>query len=144
MKEKIVIIFIALAIGLFLTTSAFYFYNTAKQHSKPKEIVQNTPQQKNPDEKNTDSKTFLLINEPKNESITDKRTIEVKGESRPGNTILVSSNIEDVISLCDTIGNFSAKIEIDSGANIITTRTISQDGEESIDIRIVTYSQEEF
>ena len=145
MKEKIVIIFIALAIGLFATTIGFYFYQSGKDSLKNN--VSNTSErlQSPKISKNSESlELFLNVDEPKDESLTDTRKIEVKGKTNPQNTLIVSSNIDDIIENPAIDGSFSINLSIEAGSNILTIRAVSPGGDEKTEQKVVTYSAEEF
>lgn len=143
MKEKVTIIVFAVVIGIILTTGGFFAYQyiqrpRVKEEIKPitTKILGATP---------TPVSTIpLLIDEPKNESVFNKRTIQVKGKTDAENTIIVSSNSEDTVGVPSNDGSFSITISIDTGINKIITRAVSPTGEEVTDTRLVTYTSEEF
>lgn len=141
MKEKIVIIFIALIVGLFITTIAFYLYQSTKSESAQNQnketsfVLTPTPMPQG---------LLLNIEEPKDEAVTSKRTISVKGKTNPENTIVVSSNIQDVVGTPTSEGSFSLSVDIDAGTNKIIVRAIDSQGNQVTDERIITFSQEEF
>lgn len=140
MKERIVIVFIAVALGLLVTTAGFFLYQQTK-------ILPKSADQKSVSLKTTptpENKTYLSIEEPTNESISDKRTISVKGKTNPENILIISTNQEDIVLSPTTEGGFSATITIDTGTNKIITRAVNPNGDEKIDTRIITYSLEEF
>jgi len=140
MKERIVIVFIAVALGLLITTIGFFVYQQAK--SIPQNLVRTlskTPTQNNP--KDT---IYLTVDEPQNESLSSKRSIQVKGSTNPDNVIVVSTNIEDVVATPSSGGNFAVTITIDTGANKLFTRAIAPDGKTKEDLRTITFSTEEF
>lgn len=140
MKERLVIVFIAVALGLLVTTLGFFLYQQTKtppknsSHKDTSITISPTPE----------DNTFLSIDEPVNESISDKRTISVKGKTNPQNTLVISTNQEDIVVSPTSQGSFSATITIDAGANKIITRAIDPNGNEKIDTRVITYSQEDF
>lgn len=141
MKERIIIVFIAVLIGLLITTLGFFLYESSKNvpEEKPKTITKKPVKTEEGEEK-----INLAISEPKNESIVDRRTIQVKGKTDAQNLLVVSSNQEDVVATPTTDGKFSVSLTIDAGTNIIITRAINTHGEGKIDERTVTYSTEEF
>lgn len=140
MKERIVVVFIAIAIGLVATTLVFFLYQQTK--TLPREVA-STNQGAKPTE--TPKKSNLLVVEsPKNESISAKRSIIVKGKTDPKATIVVSTNQADDVVKPTADGKFSVTIAIDAGANKIVTRAIMPDGQEANDTRVITYSTEEF
>jgi len=140
MKERIVIVFIAVALGLFVTTVGYLLYQQTKVI--PKNLTGATTQiiaTPTPADK-----YFLSVEEPTNESISSKRTVVVKGKTNPENTLVVSTNQEDQVATPTRDGSFSITTAIDTGVNKIVTRSIAPDGEEKIDTRILTFSQEDF
>lgn len=145
MKEKIVIIFIALAIGLFITTIGFYFYQSNKNSSTANISKNQGNKQNSQASKTLDINGIILtVDQPQNEDLTNKRVIAIKGKTNPENTIIVSSNTDDVIESPASNGSFSVNIPIDTGSNILIIRAVSPNGEEKNVQRIVTYSTEEF
>lgn len=142
MKERIVIIFIAVTLGLLATTVAFFLYESAKPTTKMAEekgpitkvVKTETP---------TDTIT-LNVTDPKDQSLTTKRTITVKGTTNPENTLLISTNQEDVAAVPTKNGDFSVSITIDAGVNEITVTAVAPDGTSKKDIRVVSFSSDEF
>lgn len=142
MKERIIIIFVAIIAGLFITSAGFFIYqSTQAKNDTPLAQTANAPEEEQQENPNA---VFVRISEPADESLTTKRTLVVKGNTNPGNIIVVSTNIEDVEAIPTREGDFSVSIDIDAGANPVITRAIAPDGTSSHDIRTVTYSTEEF
>lgn len=141
MKERAIIVFIAVLAGLILTTLGFLLYESTKRkmpESVNKEkIITNTPSKK-------PAPFFVTIQGPQNESLSDKRSIVVKGKTNPENTLIISTNQEDVAATPAPSGSFSVTISIDTGANNIIVRAINPKGEETMDSVLVTFSPEEF
>lgn len=143
MKEKIVIIFIALIVGLLITTVGFFFYQSTSAKPDPEEDIK--PQESiTPVFTEENSKLFVTVDEPKNESVTNRRTIQVRGKSNPENTIVVSSNSEDKAGSPSNDGSFSFTIDIEASINTLTVRAIAPNGDWVQDKRIITFSSEEF
>lgn len=142
MKERIVIIFIAVTLGLLATTVAFFLYESAKPTTKMgenKEPITKVVKTQNP----TNSLS-LNVTDPKDQSLTSKRTITVKGSTNPENTLLVSTNQEDVAALPTKNGDFSVSIAIDAGVNELMVTAIAPDGSSKKDLRVISYSSDEF
>ncbi len=141
MKERIVIIFIAVTLGLLATTVAFFLYESAKP-AKTTNTQEVTPAVKN---NLSPADSFLLVvTEPKDESITANRTVQIKGKTNPENTIIVSSNQDDVTLVPTSDGDFTGSIAISAGVNKIITTAINPEGDSKIDTKIVSFSAEEF
>ena len=140
MRERVIIVFIAVAIGLLITTLVYFLYQQTKitpQRTTTSPIsLQATP--------TPGDAVFLVVETPSDESISDRRSIQIKGEKKSENTIVVSTNQEDVIVRPSADGKFSVTITIDAGSNKIITRAIAPNGAETVDTRIVTFSTEEF
>ena len=138
MRERIVIVFLDITIGLLVTTLIFFLYQQTKT------IPQKTINTKDNAPKESSEKVYLAIEAPLDEQISDRRSIQIKGKTDPDNIIIVSTNIEDQVVKPTSDGNFSVTITIDAGANVLITRAIQPDGEEIIDRRVITFSTEEF
>lgn len=140
MKERIVIIFIAVTLGLLATTVAFFLYESAKpakvvQTKEPKKITKVIPPV---------TESALTVSEPKDETITTKRSVTVKGETLPENTVIISSNQEDVTITPESDGSFTATVTIDAGVNKLIITAIDSEGNSIKETRIVSFSSEEF
>lgn len=143
MKERIIIVFVAIVLGLIITTIGFFLYQSTKilPQDQPKNSTNNKKISPTPSQ---ESGIMLIIDEPKDLSITDKRTVVVKGKTDPKNTIIVSTNEEDSVASPNSLGEFSVSVTIDAGANKIITRSITSEGEEKDDVRTVTFTTEDF
>jgi hypothetical protein len=144
MKERIIIVFVAVVIGLVLTTVGYLLYQSF-QNPTPND-QENTPQTiSQPTLSPTpDMSFYVTITEPKNEALTDKRTITVKGNTNPGNTIIISSNQDDVVAEPKEDGSFSTTITINAGSNIIIARAMNADGDVVEQSSVVTFVSEDF
>lgn len=141
MKERLIIIFVAIIAGLFITGAGFFIYqSTKKVNDEPVAVnAKSTAIQKA-----TEGKIFVKVAEPADESITNKRTLNIKGSTNPENIVVVSTNLEDVQGKPSQEGDFSITVDIDAGANEVVTRAIAPTGESAEDIRTVTYSTDDF
>lgn len=140
MRERLVIVFIAIAVGLIITTLLFFLYQQTKTIPQK---VSNTLIAGNPTPTPQDS-TYLTVEQPQDESLSDKRSIQVKGKTNPDNIIIVSTNQEDIVAAPTRDGKFAVTITIDAGSNTLITRAIAKNGEEKVDVRTITFSTEEF
>lgn len=141
MKERLIIIIVAIIAGLFITSAGFFIYQSTKKASDTP-IVKDGPRTTTTPSSN--GSIFVRVSEPNDESLTAKRTVSVKGSTNPENIVVISSNLEDIEVKPDQEGNFSTSIDIDAGANEIVTRAIAPDGSTAQDIKTITYSTEEF
>ncbi len=142
MKERLIIIFVAIIAGLFITSAGFFIYQSTKKTNDTPIAVKGvtvTPQQQQ-----QNGELFVRVSEPKDEMLTNKRTLSIKGTTNPENLIVISTNLEDVQVKPSQDGNFSVTIDIDAGANQVITRAIDASGNSVQDIRTVTYSTADF
>ena len=142
MKERLIIIVVAIIAGLFITSAGFFIYQTTKAQNDTPTAQQPTPS--TDEQKENPNGVFVRVAEPADESLTEKRTVVIKGKTNPANLIVISSNIEDIEVSPSQEGDFTASIDIDANANAIITRAIGPDGTSAQDIRTVTYSTEDF
>ena len=138
MRERIVIVFIAIAIGLLVTTLIFFLYQQTK--TIPQKTINNVVGPT----KAPAQGVYLAIEAPLDEQISDRRSIQIKGRTDPKNIVIVSTNIEDEVVKPTSDGRFSVTITIDTSANVIVTRAVAPNGEETVDRRVITFSTEEF
>lgn len=142
MRERILIVFIAIAIGLVITTLVYLLYqqtktipNKAPSASDMKSVKVPTP---------TNAPGYLVVSSPEDNAVVDRRTVVIKGTTHAEDTLIASTNQEDVVAKPSSDGKFSITLTIDAGANIIILRSIAPDGSERSDKRVITYSTEDF
>lgn len=139
-KEKIVLSFIAVAVGLIFAGGAFYFYQTTKTlpDSKQKTVTVKNP---SPTPEET---IFLTISEPSDEAVFDKKIVNVIGKTKTDATIIIVTKSDQQVIKPTAIGSFSTTVNIENGQNIIRVTAISANGEEKTVEKVVTFSTEEF
>lgn len=138
--EKVILSFIAILFGLLVAGGGFYLYQVTKSIPTPKgpSITKSSPTP-TPDKNN-----FLVVNEPKEETVTDKKTITINGQTSPSAVITISTEIGDQVVTPSKTGTFSVTQTIDDGVNIVLVTAIFSNGEEQRISRTVTYETEEF
>lgn len=139
MKERIVIIFIAVTLGLLATTIGFFLYES----SKPTKPATDTQKETSAKQISREEIT-LTLSLPKDESITSNRTVQVRGKTDPQNTIIVSTNQEDTVVSPTTEGDFSVSISIDAGVNKLIVEAIAPNGDSKKETRTVSFTSEQF
>ena len=138
-KEKVILSFVAVLVGLLVAGGAFYFYQQTKvlpsDLQKPISITTNqTPK----------PKVTLSLDEPKDESVSDTRVIKVSGKTDPDAVIVIlTDNDYDVITPSST-GDFSTTETIRDGENSIEVTAMNKNGDVNTIKRTVTYSTESF
>ncbi len=145
MKERIIIVFVAVIIGLVLTTVGYLIYQSFQTPSTPSTDTTTTKSEQQTQLSPTPDKSFFItITEPQPESITDKRTVTISGTTNPGNTVIISSNQDDVVAEPKGDGTFSTSITINAGPNVIVARAMNDKGESVEETRVVTFVSEDF
>lgn len=142
-KEKTVLSFIAVVAGLLVAGIAFYLYQSTKIVPKEVKTKVITIQPSVSPTPNSPS-IFLAVDNPKDESVTDKKIIKVSGKTLKDALIVVSTNIDDDVMPSAANGDFSTTINIEDGQNQIEITAISPNGEEKKVLRTVTFSTETF
>ncbi len=142
MKERLIIIIVAIIAGLFITSAGFFIYQSTKKGNDAPIAKQAANTNKN--DTSANNSLYVKVQEPADESLTAKRTLVVKGVTNPENLVVVSTNLEDIEAKPTQDGTFSVTIDIDAGANEVITRAIASNGDSVQDIKTVTYSTEEF
>ena len=141
-KEKVVLSFIAVVLGLLVSGVAFYLYQSTKTIPDDKIKTISIKPTVTPDLKT--SSIFLSIDSPKDESVADKKIINVTGKTIKDAVVVVSTNIDDEVINPASNGNFSTTVNIENGQNQIEVTAIAPNGEEEKVIRTVTFSTESF
>ena len=137
-KERTILAFVAIVAGLIIASSAFYFYQKkgAKEDSSAP-----TP---SPQVSLPNGKTMLEVESPQHESITDKKSTDVKGKSQPTALIVVTTNTEDFVFQADSDGTFDQKISLSEDENLLTVTTYTENGTSETKEIAITYTTEEF
>lgn len=141
-KEQIVISFIAVAIGIVVSATAYFFYQNSKNNKlKETKVVSeiDTTPTKKPEEK-----SILSVDTPKDEDVVTSKTVSVSGKTVPSAIVAIQTAINDQVITPSANGSFSVTVDLDSGVNEITFTAIDEDGTQSVVRRTVTYSKEEF
>lgn len=144
--ERVILSFIAVVIGIFAAGIGFYFYQTSKKNAQPDKTktiitVQSTP---TPTQKTTDSSVFLTIDSPLDQSVVEKKVIQISGKTIANATIIISTDTEDQVITPATNGSFSTTVTIGNGSNLLEIRAIAPTGQEKKLTRVITYSTENF
>lgn len=140
-KERIIISFIAVIVGLFVTGVSFYIYQATKTIPASKTKLISPPSSPTPSIK---SSFFLTVDSPKDEDVVDTKTITIAGKTNPDSIIIVSTDVSDQVVTPAKNGNFSVTQGIGDGPNQLEITSIAPNGEEVKMIRTITFSTESF
>ena len=137
--ERIVLSIIAILIGLFVAGTIFFVYQITQNKNTEKKADVSILPTLTP----TSAISLLSITNPENESVTDQKTIELKGKARANASIIITTENGHIASVATDTGDFSEEIILDNGVNILQITAISDGKEESI-IHTISYSTESF
>jgi len=140
-KEKVLLSFIAVLVGLLVAGVAFYFYENSKAIPPKDDIKTVATISPSPTPKPS---VFLTIYKPTDEEVVQKKIITISGKTTNDATVIVlTENAEQIITPASN-GDFSTTITIENGQNIIEITAIASNREMIKSIRTVTFSTEEF
>lgn len=139
--EKVIISFITTIIGIFVAGLAFYFYQTTK--TVPEQEIKTLSASPSPKVTPKPS-IFLTIHTPKDEEVTDKRTITVSGTTVSNATLIVTTPANDQVITAASNGNFSTTVVLENGENELTIVAIAPNGEEEKITQTISVSSETF
>lgn len=139
-KERVILSFIALLIGLMVAGGAFFLYENAKASApKEEETVVSVPTPST-----TEEASSLKIDKPQNEDVISSRTVTISGKTEPNAVIVAQSAADEQVAKASANGSFQFTLDIEEGLNTINVTAILADGTEVSEIRTITYSQEDF
>lgn len=139
-KEKVLLSFIGVAIGLVCAGIVFYFYQSTKaidtnQNSK-KTATSPTPTPK--------SSLYLVINEPVNEQVVDNKIITLSGQTVPDGIIIILTKSGQEVVKPTGMGAFTTTLTLENGENQIRVIVYGTNGETTMAERTITFSTEDF
>lgn len=136
-KERILIGIIAVILGIFLTGGAFYLWQATKVIPAPQISLKSDQPMPSP-------APLLIVSNPQDESVVDKRIIQVAGTALHAKSLIVSTTTQDIVLNPATDGAFSTNVTISEGVNQIEILAIMDSGEVLKEDRTVTFTTETF
>lgn len=139
-KEILLAVFVGITLGLMITFGIYQNSENAKtgQNSTTDQLINNPT--------STDSAGLqdpqLVINSPEEDLYTHDEELIVSGNTTPNSFIVVLVNDVESISNADDSGNFSVKVKLDEGGNLIEVNSIDEDGKQINKQRTVVYETE--
>lgn len=135
-KERIILAFVAIIAGAIVASSIFYFYQqkdtkTGTSGETPTITIAN-------------DKAILEIETPENESVTNEKTVDLKGKSIPKSIIVLTTNSEDFVLTADENGAFEKTIALADDDNIFSVTAYTDKGKSETKEITVTKNDEEF
>lgn len=139
-KEKAVLSFVAVFIGLVVAGIAFYIFQLTKT-LPPQKTRTETVQAPTQTPKST---LFLTITEPNDEQVMDRKVVKIAGKTSPDAlVVLLTKSDHDVIKPTSQ-GDFSTTLNIENGVNLISITAIGSNGEEKTVMRTLSFTTEDF
>ena len=144
-------LFLAIALGSILgfgITGAYFALNKNKNLSQSSTQISPTPTivdiQMSTKITTTPSlsqtKTSTIITSPENNAVISNSKINIKGDTKANNLIIISTPTKTFNGKANSNGVFNIDIELDSGMNLIKINSIdSEDNQEEIELNL-TYS----
>lgn len=140
-QERIILSFIMVIIGLIFAGIIFYFYQSTKVVPDTNTTQQTDSQTPTPTKTPT---IFLSVDSPKDESISDSKTVRVSGKTNPEATVVILTLEGEEIVKPSLQGDFVTNITISSGTNFIKIVAMTPDGETQTVQKTVSYTSEDF
>lgn len=139
-QERVILSFIMVIIGLLVAGVAFYIYQGTKTINAPRTTVSVATPSPTP----IANSVYLNVESPKDEAVTDNKTVTVSGKTTSDATIVIVTNSAQEVVQPSGQGDFSTTITIASGENLIRIIAFGSDGQSTSVQRTVTYSTEDF
>lgn len=139
-KEILLAVFVGITLGLMITFGIYQNSENNKtgQNSNTDQLINNPI--------STESAIIqdpqLVINSPEEELLTNEEELIVSGSGNPDSFVVILVNDVESISNTDESGNFSVKIKLIPGGNLIEINSIDEDGKQISKQRTVVYEVE--
>lgn len=136
-KEILLAIFVGITLGLMITFGIYQNSENNKtgQNSNTDQLINNPT--------STESATIqdpqLVINSPEEELLSKEEDLIVSGSANPNNFVVILVNDVESISNTDESGNFSVKVKLNPGGNLIEINSVDEDGKQISKQRTVIY-----
>lgn len=132
-KEILIAILLGLSLGLFITYGLYRSRNASnKQTQTIGSSLSATPE--------LEVLSTLVLHSPADESIVAESSLTIAGDTEPDNFIVILVNDQDYITTADTAGAFSITAELESGSNVIVVYSLDEDGNATVEERVVVYT----
>ncbi len=123
-----------LILGLTFLGGLYYILNI--QHPQPKNAFLAGPVTSLP------RSLRLDLDQPDQDSLSYSSSIIVSGKTGPGSTVLISTDVNDLVIKAKPDGSFSTVLSLNEGVNRITAAVFDVTGESRSSERTVYYSKE--
>lgn len=143
-KDVIVAVVIGFVIG---GTAALAITNIPSllktaQKSRSEEIASTTSSPSPDVQKVQNGESQLTIEKPEHEKIAEEKVVTVSGKSKPGNIIIIDTDLESQTATAADNGSFSGKITLGEGTNTLYVTSYDASGEKNEKTITVFYTAE--
>ncbi len=135
-KEVIVAILLGLSLGLIVS---YGVYRARKSLQTSDTSSQQTDNGASPNPSASPHTSLVLVS-PDDESIQTTKDVKVTGTTLPNALVVIFVNDKENITNADSSGNFSIETELQPNANVITVRSIDEDGNTAEEKRTVIFT----
>lgn len=133
-KEIIIAILVGLSMGLIITFGVYRVKSSITE--APTTSLEDESEQNEA----TTAPTILALHSPEDGTVQVEKELTVTGTTIPNSFIVLFVNDSDFISNTDESGNFSFQVELEDGANILRVHVLNEDGETTVEERLVVIS----
>lgn len=125
-KEILLAVFVGITLGLMITFGIYQNSERAKigQNNLTDQLI-NNPQST---QSAVVESSQLVINNPEEDFFTAEEELIVTGSSSNNSFLVILVNDKEYISSTDESGNFSVKVILTEGGNLIEVNSIDEDG----------------
>jgi hypothetical protein len=140
-KEKVILSFIGVAIGLVFAGIAFYLYQSTK-------VINLTQKEQNPTAVSPtpvlNKPPYIVITSPNDEQVLDQKIQSITGSTIPNSTIILLTKSDQQVLKPTTMGDFSTTVTLENGENLLTFIVIAPDGQTQMIQKTFTFTTEDF
>lgn len=139
-KEKLILSFIAVVLGLLVAGIVFYIYQTAKTipDTNTKTITFTSPTP------TTLPTVSLTLDQPKDEEVVSDKVLVVSGKTQSNAVVVVTTDSSEDVVTPSADGKYSTTVNLGDGQNMLEVTAIAPNGESVTIKKTVTYSREDF
>ncbi|HPS40478.1 MAG TPA: hypothetical protein PLQ50_00520 [Candidatus Woesebacteria bacterium] len=139
-KEILLAVFVGITLGLMITFGIYQNSENAKsgQNNTTDQLINHPSSTQSAATQDPQ----LVINRPEEDLLTNEEELIISGSSTPDSFVVIFvNNVENIINT-DQSGNFSLKVKLNKGGNLIEINSIDEDGKQINKQRTVIYEPE--
>ncbi|MBU1130397.1 hypothetical protein KKE45_03720 [Patescibacteria group bacterium] len=151
LKELLLAILLGSIIGFAVTGGIWNFKNKQQSNANPTPMAGGPSILKEEEKENNNTPTptpenihFLNIDNPENESVTNKGETTLSGNTTTNSIIAIKSITDSFFITTDKDGSFSQDIELEGGINLIQISSIDTNDNQINKEILITYSTAKF